>query len=133
MKDKDCRSNGPRRAFVECMKTIAEQVKRVDDQKRLAPINIGSFAEAHDHAELVQWICAGAPDVAEYDQESSPECAQWQHAAHLNDEETHRLATIAEANAAHQNVLDATNGKGKGKCKGKTKGKGTEGKGKQVK
>ena len=50
-------------------------------------------------------------------------------------EETHRLAAIAEADASHQNALDAINGKGGkggkgGKAKGKGKGKGKLGKGK---
>ena len=46
----------------EYMKGIVELVKRVDDQNKPAPMDLGSFAEAHDHAEYVQWNDHGAPD-----------------------------------------------------------------------
>ena len=59
----------------ECMKSIVELVKRVDDQNKPAPMDLGSFAESHDHAEYVQWNDHGAPPdwpedewTPEYDQ-----------------------------------------------------------------
>ena len=47
--------NGPQRVIVdfEYMKGIVELVKRVDDQIRLSPMDLGSLAEMHDHAEYV--------------------------------------------------------------------------------
>ena len=46
--------NGPQRVMIdfEYMKSIVELVERVDDQNKPAPMDLGSFAEAHDHAEL---------------------------------------------------------------------------------
>ena len=43
--------NGPQRAMIdlEYMKSIVELVKGVDDQNKPAPMDLGSFAEAHDH------------------------------------------------------------------------------------
>ena len=114
----------------EYMKNIVELVKRVDDQNRPGPMDLGSFSETHDHAEYVSWNDQGAPEWPEDQGEWSADCAQghdpW-------PEETHRLAAIAEADASHQNALDAINGIGGkggkgGKAKGKGKGKGKLGK-----
>ena len=88
----------------------------------------------HDHAEYVQWNDQGAPEVwlePESYETWAPECAQ-DYDAHWG-EDTQRLAAIAEADASHQNAIDAINGKGgkgKGKQKGQGKGKGKLGKGK---
>ena len=115
----------------EYMKNMVELVKRVDDQNRPSPMDLGSFSEVHDHAEYVSWNDQGAPEWPEDQGEWSADCAQddpW-------PEETHRLAAIAEATASHQNALDAINAKGGkggkgGKAKGKGKNKGKLGKGK---
>ena len=62
----------------EYMKSIVGLVNRVDYQNRPAPEDLGSFAEAHDHAEYVHWNDHGAPDWPEsYD---DPEYAQGQGA-----------------------------------------------------
>ena len=91
----------------EYMKNIVELVKRVDDQNRPSAMDSESFSEVHDHADYVSWNDQGAPEWPEDQGEWSADCAQgdpW-------PEETHRLAAIAEADASHQNALDAINGK----------------------
>ena len=110
------------------MKSIVELVKRVDDQNRPSPLELGSFSEVHDHAEYVHWNDQGSPEWPETYEDWSPECAQGQDAQWQED--TQRLAAIAEADAPHRDALDAINGKGGkggkgkfGKGKGKAKGK----------
>ena len=79
----------------EYMKNMVELVKRVDDQNRPSPMDLGSFCEVHDHAEYVSWNDQGAPDWPDDQGEWTPDGAQddpW-------PEETHRLAAIAEAGA----------------------------------
>jgi hypothetical protein len=80
------------------MKGIVELVKSVDDQNKPAPMDLVSFAEAHDHAEYVQWNDHGAPDWPE--DEWAPEYAQQD--AQWQDNDAQRLAAIAEADASHQ-------------------------------
>ena len=82
-------------------------------------MDLGSFSEVHDHAEYVQWNDQGAPEVwlgPESYETWTPECAQ-DYDAHWG-EDTQRLSAIAEADASHQNFMDAIKGKG-GKGKGK--------------
>ena len=64
-KDREGHTNGPQRVMVdfEYMKGIVELVKRVDDQNWPAPMDLGSFADVHDHAELVHWNDTGASRV----------------------------------------------------------------------
>ena len=94
-KDEQGLPNETRRVLVdfEYTKSMVEAVKRVGDENRPAPMDLGSFAEVHDHAEFVHRRDVGAPDWSEYDHEWSPDCAQdheWP-----TEEETHRLAAIA--------------------------------------
>ena len=74
--------NGPQRVMVdfEYMTSIVELVKRVDDQNRPSPMDLGSVAEVHNHAEHVYWNDQGAPEWTEGYDEWSPECAQGQDA-----------------------------------------------------
>ena len=53
--------NGPQRVTVdlEYMKIFVELVKRVDDQNRPSLLDLGSFAEVHDHATTPS-MCIGA-------------------------------------------------------------------------
>ena len=109
------------------MKSIVELVKRVDDQQKPSPMELGSFAEVHDHAEYVHWNDQGSPEWPEIYDNWPPECGQGQDTQW--NEDTQRLAAIAEADASHRDALDAINGKGAkggkgGKAKGKDKGKG---------
>ena len=48
--------NGTQRVMIdfEYMKSIVELVKRVEDQQKQSPMELGSFSEVHDHAEYVQ-------------------------------------------------------------------------------
>ena len=87
------------------MKSIVESVKRVDDQQKPCPMELGSFSEAHDHAEYVQWNDRGIPEWQETYDDWSPECAQGQEAQW--NEDTQRLAAIAEADTSHRDALDA--------------------------
>ena len=49
----------------EYMKSVVELVKRVDDQNRPSPMDLGSFAEGHGHAEYVHWNDQGSPELPE--------------------------------------------------------------------
>ena len=130
-KDDQGLPNGTRRVLVdfEYMKCMVETVKRVDDANRSTPMDLGSFAEVHDHAEFVRWNDMCAPAWNEYDHEWTPDCAQYQEWP--TEGETHRLAAIAEAETSHRQNIDFINGKGGkgGKGKSKGKGKGKKGKG----
>ena len=125
--------NGTQRVMIdfEYMKSIVELVKRVDDQQKPSPMELGSFAEVHDYAEYVHWNDQGSPEWQKSYEDWTPECAQGYEAQWSED--TQRLAAIAEADASRQDALDAINGKGGnggkgGKAKGKGKGKGKLGK-----
>ena len=111
-KDADGLANGTQRVMIdfEYMKNIVELVKRVDDQNRPAPMDLGSSSETHDHADYVHWNDQGAPEWPEDQGEWSADCAQGQEWSW--PEETQRLAAIAGADFSHQNALDAINGKG---------------------
>ena len=56
--------NGTQRVMVdfEYMKSVVEFLKRVDGQNRPSPMDLGSCAEAHDHAEYVYWNDQGLPE-----------------------------------------------------------------------
>ena len=49
----------------EYMKIIVELFKRVDDQNRPSLIDLGSFAEVHDHNGYVHWNNQGSPEWPE--------------------------------------------------------------------
>ena len=91
-KARDGHANGPQKVMIdfEYMKSIAALVKRVDDQNRPAPMDLGSFAEVHDHADYVRWNDHGAPDWPESYDDWSPEYAQGQD-AHWQEGEAQRL------------------------------------------
>ena len=69
--------NGAPRVMIdfEYMKSIVELVKRIDDQQKPSPMQLGSFSEVHDHAEYVQWNDQGAPEWQDPYEAWTPECA----------------------------------------------------------
>ena len=111
------------------MKKMVEIVKKVDEQGKAVPMDLGSFAEAHDHSAYVAWNTGEAQE--EWTEEwPTAEQEEWPTG------ETQVLAALYDGRLS----LDAFKGKGKGKGdgkgskgkgkgKGKVKGKGSDGKG----
>ena len=112
---RDDSQHGPTRvlAVFEYVKVMVENVKRIDDQNKPVPMDLGSFTEIHDHATYVQWNDDGAPDWSENGFECSQDCAEYQEAPHA-EAGVQQLAAIREL----EGQLDALR-KGKGKGKGK--------------
>ena len=93
------------------MKSVVELVKRVDDQNRPYPMDLGSFAEAQDHTEYVYWSDQGAPSGQRAMMGARPNALRDNiHGKMVNPIAWPPLPR--QADAPHQHTLDAINGKG---------------------